>query len=100
MQDKDVGFGVRIRKMQDYGGSVEEDILPVEKFDTEDTIEGSWIADEDRTIVLVFDNSYSMLRSKTVAYLVGTTKPTAADLADESGAEGEAAPAAASGDAE
>jgi len=97
VQEKDIGFGVRVRKMQDFGGSVEEDILPVEKFDNADTVEGSWIADEDRTIVLVFDNKYSILRSKTVAYLVGTTKPTA----EEAEGVGEsAAEPAASGDAE
>ena len=61
---------------------IEEDILPVERFDNTDTVEGSWIADEDRTIVLVFDNTYSFLRGKTVAYLVGTTKPSAEDAAE------------------
>ena len=54
----------------------------MERFDNTDTVEGSWIADEDRTIVLVFDNTYSFLKSKTVAYLVGTTKPSAEDAAE------------------
>lgn len=76
VKDHDVGFGVRLRVMQD-GGSREEDVLPLERFDNTDTVEGSWVADEDRTMVLVFDNTYSKLRSKTVAYLVGTEKPEA-----------------------
>ena len=72
---------------------VEEDILPVEKFDNTDTVEGSWIADEDRTIVLVFDNTYSLMRSKTVAYLVGTEANTTktGDEPDTVGGEGEQA---------
>ena len=48
VKDFDIGFGVRVRIMQD-GGSVEEDVLPVERYDNVDTIEGSWVADEDRT---------------------------------------------------
>ena len=47
VQEYDIGFGVRVRIMQD-GGSREEDVLPVERFDNVDTIEGSWVADEDR----------------------------------------------------
>lgn len=83
VKEYDIGFGVRIRVMQD-GGSVEEDILGVEKFDATDTIEGSWTADEDRTIVLVFDNSKSLMRSKTVCYLVGVIPPEKeADVAQE-----------------
>merc|ERR1719199_1737490 len=75
-KEHDVGFGVRLRVMQDMGGSKEEDVLPVERYDNSDTIEGSWVADEDRTMVLVFDNKYSNLRSKTVAFLVGVEPPT------------------------
>ncbi|CAD7977146.1 unnamed protein product [Amoebophrya sp. A25] len=48
VKDFDIGFGVRVRVMKD-GGSVEEDVLPVERYDNVDTIEGSWVADEDST---------------------------------------------------
>jgi len=97
VKDYDVGFGVRVRVMQD-GGSVEEDVLPVERFDNADTIEGSWVADEDRTMVLVFDNTYSKFRSKTVAFLVGTVAPPAdgsghQELEGEESAESKAAQA-------
>jgi len=70
VKDHDLGFGVRMRVMQD-GGSVEQEVLPVEKFDDQETVSGSTFAEETRTLVLVFDNTYSKLRSKTVAYFVG-----------------------------
>merc|ERR1712094_128424 len=57
------------------GGSREDEVLAVERYDSADTISGSWVADEDRPMVLVFDNKYSKLRSKTVAYFTGTEKP-------------------------
>lgn len=74
VKDYDIGFGVRMR-VQEWGGSKEEEVLAVEKYDSADTVSGSWVADENRTIVLSFDNRYSRLRSKTVAYIVGTEKP-------------------------
>lgn len=76
VKDNDIGFGVRMR-VQVWGGSKEEDVLPVERYDSTETITGSWVADEDRTMVLVFDNRYSKLRGKTVAYFTGTEKPSA-----------------------
>lgn len=74
VKDHDIGFGVRMR-VQEWGGSKEEEVLPVERYDAADTISGSWVADEDRTMILSFDNRYSRLRAKTVAYIVGTEKP-------------------------
>lgn len=74
VKDYDIGFAVRMR-VQVWGGSQEEEVLAMERYDNNDTISGSWVADEDRTLVLAFDNRYSKLRSKTVAYIVGTEKP-------------------------
>ena len=88
VKDYDVGFGVRLRLMRD-GGAFEEDVLPLERFDNGDTIEGSWVADADRTIVLVFDNRYSKLRSKNVAYLVGTEKASNEDIKEVAAIEKE-----------
>merc|ERR1712232_87270 len=79
VKDHDVGFGVRMR-VQEWGGSREEEILGIERYDNADTVSWSWIADENRTLVLVFDNRFSKIRSKTVAYIVGTQRP----LTDES----------------
>jgi len=70
VKERDLGFAVRLRRMAD-GGSQEEEVLPLEKFDDQETISGSYFCDEKNTIVLVFDNTYSKLRSKTVAYIVG-----------------------------
>jgi len=74
VKDYDIGFGVRVR-VQVWGGSKEEEVLPVERYDNVDTVSGSWVADADRTMVLAFDNRYSKLRSKTVAYIVGIERP-------------------------
>lgn len=74
VKDYDIGFGVRMR-VQEWGGSKEEEVLAVERYDSVDTVSGSWVADEDRTMVLAFDNRYSKLRSKTVAYIVGIERP-------------------------
>jgi len=74
VKEHDIGFGVRVR-VQEWGGAREDDVLEVERYDCQDTISGSWVADENRTIILAFDNKYSKLRGKTVAYMVGTEKP-------------------------
>lgn len=74
VKEHDIGFGVRMR-VQEWGGSREDEVLEVERYDCQDTISGSWVADENRTIILAFDNKYSRLRGKTVAYMVGTEKP-------------------------
>jgi len=79
VKDYDVGFGVRVR-VQEWGGSKEEEVLAVERYDSVDTVSGSWVADEDRTMVLAFDNRYSKLRSKTVAYIVGIERPPVSSI--------------------
>jgi len=93
VKDYDLGFGVRVR-VQEFGGAREDVVLDVERYDGTDTVSGSWVADEDRTIVLVFDNTYSKMRAKTVAYIVGTERPpvyaAAAAIASGAGTSGEA----------
>lgn len=87
VKEHDIGFGVRMR-VQQWGGSREDEVLAVERYDCADTVTGSWVADEDRTMVLVFDNRFSKLRSKTVAYFTGTEKASVflGDVVDESAA--------------
>eukprot|EP00927_Polykrikos_kofoidii_P079129 TRINITY_DN75920_c0_g1_i1.p1 TRINITY_DN75920_c0_g1~~TRINITY_DN75920_c0_g1_i1.p1 ORF type:complete len:486 (-),score=99.70 TRINITY_DN75920_c0_g1_i1:189-1646(-) len=88
VKDHDIGFGVRIR-VQEFGGSREEEVLAIERYDNSDTVSGSWVADENRMLVLVFDNRYSKLRGKTVAYIVGTEKSTSfAETTGESSISG------------
>merc|ERR1712176_659765 len=97
VKDNDIGFGVRMR-VQQWGGSREDEVLAVERYDCADTVTGSWVADEDRTMVLVFDNRFSKLRSKTVAYFTGTEKPSvfveSQDAAPAAAAQPADAPAA------
>jgi len=75
VQSLDVNFVLRRRVMKEIGGSMEEDLLPPEKYDDTETCTGSWVAEEDTNVILAFDNSYSVMRSKTVAYLVGVESP-------------------------
>merc|ERR1712136_423794 len=54
VKDNDIGFGTRVR-VQAWGGSKEEEVLAVERY----------------------DSTYSRLRSKTIAFLVGSEVPPA-----------------------
>lgn len=75
VQALDVGFVLRRRIMKEVGGSMEEDLLAAEKYDDSETCTGSWVAEADTNVILAFDNSYSILRPKTVAFLVGIATP-------------------------
>jgi len=75
VKEYDIAFSIRMR-VQVWGGSQEEDILAPDRYDGSDVISGNWVASEDRTLVLAFDNRYSKLRGKTIAYLVGVEKPS------------------------
>jgi len=72
-KDHDIGFAIRTRIMQD-GGSVEQDVMPVERCSCEDTVDGHWTNESSSTkqMILAFDNTYSLMRGKTVAFMVGT----------------------------
>lgn len=71
VQDFDIGFSVR-KRIQEWGGSREDNILALERYEHTDTISGSWVLEEDCMLVVGFDNTHSLLRSKTVAYIIGT----------------------------
>ncbi|CAE7018922.1 unnamed protein product [Symbiodinium sp. CCMP2456] len=60
VKEHDIGFAVRMR-IQVWGGAQEEEVLAMERYDNKDTISGSWVADEDRTMILAFDNKYRSL---------------------------------------
>ena len=47
---------------------------------TEGTITGNWVAPLAGTLVITFDNSYSMLRSKTVRYCIKVVSKQDANL--------------------
>lgn len=94
VKEHDIGFAVRMR-VQQWGGSREDEVLAMERYDSVDTVSGSWVADEDRTIVLAFDNRYSRLRSKTVAYIVGTERAPNMEEHEEAAHAASSEPAAA-----
>ncbi|EKX44811.1 hypothetical protein GUITHDRAFT_163453 [Guillardia theta CCMP2712] len=57
----DVAFQVKIRKMMEVGGANEE-------VDSKSIAEGTYEVTEAGQVVVVLDNSYSLLTSKTIAY--------------------------------
>jgi hypothetical protein len=56
-----------MRRMGD-GGSVEEQVVPTLKVTQAQMAEGTWVVEETGAVVLAWDNSFSMLRSKSLAY--------------------------------
>jgi len=64
----DISFRVGLRRMMDVGGADMEELVPAVKVDSRAAAEGAYAVTQDGTAVLVWDNSYSVLRSKTIAY--------------------------------
>eukprot|EP00408_Alexandrium_pacificum_P064701 CAMPEP_0171175992 /NCGR_PEP_ID=MMETSP0790-20130122/11510_1 /TAXON_ID=2925 /ORGANISM="Alexandrium catenella, Strain OF101" /LENGTH=459 /DNA_ID=CAMNT_0011640877 /DNA_START=51 /DNA_END=1426 /DNA_ORIENTATION=- len=77
VKEHSLEFGVRTRAYRDAEGTVEEEVLPLTKYGCTETIQGSWVADENWTVDLLFDNRSSVLRPKTIAYAVGVEPPGA-----------------------
>ena len=74
----DVMFHVKLRTMMESGGSEEEDLVVAVKVDSLSLAEGTWTCQDARQagqVVLCWDNSYSLLRSKTIAYRTWVVKP-------------------------
>ena len=65
----DVAFRVSERAMSS-GGAVELDLLPAARFAAGHAYGGAWTAAKTTTLLLTFDNGYSRLRGKDVAYAV------------------------------
>ena len=63
----DVGFSLRLR-VQGDGGATEVDVFSLQRYTCGLTIQGEWSPSIDSQLVLVFDNSYSYLREKIVAF--------------------------------
>ena len=93
VESHDVGFGVVMRKMRDGGGGSEEvAVVPSMRVDASMTAEGTWVMSERGTVVLKWDNTYSMLRSKSVAYSCSVQRAASQQL-DESALPPAAPPA-------
>lgn len=71
----DVEFGLNFRT-QGEGGAHEESKVPKSRVAAGQTISGSFTASEEGTAVLMWDNSYSWARGKTVAYKANVVKAT------------------------
>ena len=55
-----------------------EEVIPVERYNTHIFPEtGSHLCETVGTYVLMFDNTYSLMRSKTVSYSVDVSDPVA-----------------------
>jgi len=67
VEDKDIEFHVAMRKMSE-GGSTEEIVVDPIKVSDDSWAEGTWSMEESGTVVIVWDNKYSWLTAKRVAY--------------------------------
>jgi len=81
VKSHDVAFKVMMRKMMDVGGSDDEELVPSMKVDSTSVGEGTYTVQESGTVVLFWDNGYSMMRSKTVAYRAWVERAGAAETA-------------------
>jgi len=75
VKDLDVKFNVKLRKTAESGGKVrvvgvieEEQLVKAAKVDANSLAEGTWTCKEAGQVEVCWDNSYSILRSKTIAY--------------------------------
>jgi len=64
---QDLGFALRVR-MQGDGGATEVDVFGVQRYMSGMTVQGAWSPTTDSQLIMVWDNSYSYLREKKVAF--------------------------------
>jgi len=88
----DVGFALRLR-VQGDGGATEVDVFAMQRYAAGVTVQGEWSPSLDSALIVVWDNAYSYLREKTVAFQAAVVQKTAADRAAEDRAAAEAAAA-------
>lgn len=82
LQNGPVGFGVCKRTMSN-GGAVESEVIATSRFDSSRSYSGEWLATKSTTIVLVFDNSFSMFRAKGVVCSIIIDRASSKTLARE-----------------
>ena len=79
----DIMFHVKLRKMMDVGGAEEEDLVQAVKVDSSSLAEGTWTcahSSEAGQVVLCWDNTRSLLRSKSIAYRAWLVQGAAKEL--------------------
>jgi hypothetical protein len=77
LKSLDLMFHVKLRTMMDMGGAEEEDLVATVKVDSTSLAEGTWTCPDSSKagqVVLCWDNSFSLLRSKTIAYRTWVVK--------------------------
>jgi len=67
LKSLDIDFSLKQRVKDDQDRIVHYKIIQKQRYGAGENIQGKWEADEDSTAVLEWDNSYSMLRSKSIA---------------------------------
>mmetsp|Transcript_22888 Transcript_22888/g.53568 ORF Transcript_22888/g.53568 Transcript_22888/m.53568 type:complete len:389 (-) Transcript_22888:38-1204(-) len=93
IKEHSLNFAVRIRAQGGEDGA-EEEVLQQPNCGAGQTMSCRWMADEDLSVRLIFDNKSSMWKAKTIAYVVGIGPATGAagsEDAAEAAQEGEAA---------
>ncbi|KAL7686797.1 putative CRAL-TRIO lipid binding domain, GOLD domain, CRAL/TRIO domain superfamily [Plasmopara halstedii] len=75
VKDRDIVFAVKFRT-QGIGGAEECDKVAPERISSGALIADSYTAFEDGTVVLLWDNSFSWTREKTIAYKAKVVKST------------------------
>ena len=68
VRDRNIDFVVRKRQMGDVGGAVELDMVPRVRHESGNMVHGNTVLSTSATMVLVFDNSFSWMRQKHVAF--------------------------------
>lgn len=71
---QDLGFALRVR-MQGDGGATEVDVFGVQRYMSGMTVQGAWSPTTDSQLIMVWDNSYSYLREKKVAFQTAVHRP-------------------------
>ena len=71
---QDLGFALRVR-MQGDGGATEVDVFSVQRYASGVTVQGAWSPTVDSQLIMVWDNTYSYLREKMVAFQTAVHRP-------------------------
>jgi hypothetical protein len=75
----DVGFALRLR-VQGDGGSSEVDVFGMQRYASGVTVQGAWSPSTDSQLIVVWDNSYSYIREKIVAFQTAVRCPLPPNL--------------------
>ena len=75
VRDRNISFSVKKREMADMGGAVEVEIVEAQKYESGSRHTSGCDVAEACTMVLCFDNSFSWMRQKHVAFKYEVVAP-------------------------